>query len=236
MRSKMILGLKLMLVIGLLSVGWTFRKTTSEMQKHIAALEDSGHTWKEMLTQADEIIAHPDPRLPGFGYAQKAYAHAQLMQSKEAMVNLDKCKEVDPEYAKLTHFGETLLILSGQKHCKEAATYLEHMLTDCPDTPAGLTYAARYYAWTRFGDLRDTKRAVELAERICSLEKNRYNYLLLAEILATDGQFERAIATTKEAMALPAANPHVVASDEKKSQRMIALAQKGQYDRPVPGY
>ncbi len=153
----------------------------------------------------------------------------QLERAIESWERFSLLKPGDP--AALYNIGQARQLL-GQHH--QAVQRFEDGLKVAPNS-SRFVFALAWELATAPGDnLRDAKRAIELANRLVTARPDEPRFAdLLAAALAESGDFEQATRVAERALALAAGNP--VFADEIKTR--IALYRAGRVFRQpgVPG-
>jgi tetratricopeptide (TPR) repeat protein len=168
------------------------------------------------LEQFDESLADSDmaikldPNYPE-AYNNRGVTWSLKGDSDKALADFDKAVELFPKYA------DALLNRANAKkdlgRTADAIADCEQALTYMPDSPDARNELAWMLATAPEENLRDVKRALELAEKSCEATERKDGHYLdtLAAALAASGDFEKAAATADEAVKVfdkdPAAKP-----------------------------
>ncbi len=150
------------------------------------------------LEDAERAVAL-QPENPVF-LNTRGVAYRGLGRLDEAAADFTHALAVFPRYAKaLVNRGT---IAARREQWMTAASYFEAARALTPDDPFVLNELAWLLATCPADEVRDGRRAVELARTACRLTKRGdFNYLdTLAAALAEDGQFAAAATVAREAL------------------------------------
>jgi arylsulfatase A-like enzyme/Flp pilus assembly protein TadD len=186
-----------------------------------AAHLDLGRALKQR-GQLDEAVQHYrravaiDPRLAAahnsLGSALGSQGH--LM---EAVREFREAVRLQPAYDEAHNNLGLALRMMGER--AQALAEFEAALSHRPDWPAPMSEMAWILATDASASVRDPAKAVRLAQRAVDLTARRQPVILdaLAAAYAASGDFDHAVATAQEALALAsAAGPAGLAGDIKK--------------------
>jgi tetratricopeptide (TPR) repeat protein len=131
-----------------------------------------------------------------------AVALGKLGKSEESVEQFKKVIELAPNDTQTRN--KIALELLRQKQVSLAITQFESSLNLDPNQPHTLNTMARIFATTSDKNLRDPKKAIELAKRACELTnfKQPATLYTLSIACASAGQFQQAISNAQKALSL----------------------------------
>ncbi len=183
-----------------------FEATLALHPNHAKAERNLGHALFESQRLADaiphyEAAVRIDP-LYAEGHANLAFALAQAGRGSDAIAHYERSLALAPLDAMSESALASLLLQSGRD--RDAVAHLEQAARLMPDSIVTLNSFAWFLATHPDAALRDGKRARDVAESACRLS-SRKNPLCLGTLAAAQaecGDFEKAIATADEAIAI----------------------------------